>query len=179
VLRSAGIAGAATAIRLEGPPRSVTFRLDALETLFAALGQRAHLGALDTEAFWTEVGAVRPLLGLARCVWRLCPPPADAPTLVADIKIRLPAAEVVYDWGGGLVWLALDDDQVSGGADVIRAALNRFGGHATLIAAPPALHTTTPVFDPLPAPLQALQARIKSGFDPLGVFNPGRMHQGL
>jgi glycolate oxidase FAD binding subunit len=179
VLRSAGIAGAATAIRLEGPPRSVTFRLDALERLFAALGQRAHLGALDTQAFWTEVGAVRPLLGPARCVWRLCPPPADAPALVTDIRMRLPEADVFYDWGGGLVWLAVNGDEPDGAAGVIRKALKRFGGHATLIAAPPALRASTPVFDPLPAPLHALQARIKSGFDPLGLFNPGRMHQGL
>jgi glycolate oxidase FAD binding subunit len=179
VLQSTGTTGAATAIRLEGPPRSVTFRLEALEALFGAQGPGLRLGALETEAFWAEVGAVRPLLGPARCIWRLCPPPADAPTLVADLKMRLPAAEVLYDWGGGLVWLAMDGDQPAGGASVIRSALSRFGGHATLIAAAADLRASTPVFDPLPAPLKALHARIKSGFDPLGVFNPGRMHQGL
>jgi glycolate oxidase FAD binding subunit len=155
------------------------FRLDALETLFKALGDRAHLGVLDTEAFWTEIGAVRPLLGPAHYIWRLCPPPADAPTLIADLKTRLPDADVFYDWGGGLVWLALDGDSADAGAGVIREALKRFGGHATLIAATADMRATTPVFDPLPAPLHALHARIKSGFDPLGVFNPGRMHQGL
>ncbi len=179
VLQSAGIAGAATAIRLEGPPRSVAFRLEALATLFEALGHGAHLGPLDTEAFWAEVGAVRPLLGSSPCIWRLCPPPADAPALVADIRTRLPGAEVVYDWGGGLVWLALDGETEDAGAGVIRPALKRFGGHATLIAASEGVRATTPVFDPLPASLQALHARIKSGFDPLGIFNPGRMHQGL
>jgi glycolate oxidase FAD binding subunit len=178
-LRSAGITGAATAIRLEGPPRSVRFRLDALAALLEAHGPGARLGALDTEAFWAEVGAVRPLLGPATAIWRLCPPPADAPSLVADIQARLPAAEVIYDWGGGLVWLATDGDLADAGANVIRQALDRFGGHATLIAAPAALRASTSVFDPLPAPLKALHARIKSGFDPLSVFNPGRMHQGL
>jgi glycolate oxidase FAD binding subunit len=179
VLRSAGIASAATAIRLEGPPRSVAFRLEALDALLETHGGAIRLGALDTAAFWTEVGAVRSLLRPAGCVWRLCPPPADAPGLVADIKRRLPEAEVFYDWGGGLVWLAIDADLKDAGASIVREALNRFGSHATLIAAPASLRTSTPVFDPLPAPLQALHARIKSGFDPLGVFNPGRMHQGL
>jgi glycolate oxidase FAD binding subunit len=184
VLRSAGVTGAATAIRLEGPPQSVAFRLEALATLFAALGQGArrnafNLGALDTEAFWVEVGAVRPPLGSSPCIWRLCPPPADAPALVADIRTRLPGAEVVYDWGGGLVWLALDSETEDAGAGVMRPALKRFGGHATLIAASASVRATTPVFDPLPAPLQTLHARIKSGFDPLQLFNPGRMHQGL
>jgi glycolate oxidase FAD binding subunit len=181
VLSSAGITCAATAIRLEGPPRSVTFRLEALSALFEAYGPVARLGALDTEAFWVEVGAVRPLLGPDRCVWRLCPPPADAPALVADLKTRLPDAEVVYDWGGGLIWLALDGDGVDAGAGagVVREALARFSGHATLIAAPATVRASMPVFDPLPAPLHALHARVKSGFDPFGVFNPGRMHQGL
>lgn len=178
-LRSAGIIGAATAIRIEGPPRSVAFRLEALATLFETLGHGARLGALETEAFWAEVGAVQPLLGPAPCIWRLCPPPADAATLVADIKTRLPTAEVCYDWGGGLIWLALDGVPQDAGAGAVRAALKRFGGHATLIAAPADVRASTPVFDPLPAPLHALHARIKSGFDPLGVFNPGRVHQGL
>jgi glycolate oxidase FAD binding subunit len=179
VLQSAGIAGAATTIRLEGPHRSVAFRVDALEPLLEAYGPRARLGDLDTEAFWTEIGAVQPLLGPARCIWRLCPPPAQAPAFVADLKTQLPEAEVIYDWGGGLVWLALEDDQEDGGASLIREALKRRGGHATLIAAPAALRAATPVFDPLTTPLKALHDRIKSGFDPLGLFNPGRMHQGL
>jgi glycolate oxidase FAD binding subunit len=62
---------------------------------------------------------------------------------------------------------------------VVREALARFSGHATLIAAPATVRASMPVFDPLPAPLHALHARVKSGFDPFGVFNPGRMHQGL
>jgi len=179
VLPSAGITGAATAIRLEGPLRSVTFRLQALEALFEAQAPSARLGASDTQAFWAEVGAVAPLLGPARAVWRLCPPPADAPALVADLKMQALGAEVFYDWGGGLVWAALDGDPVDAGASAVRQAIARFGGHATLIAAPADVRATTPVFDPLPAPLKALHARIKSGFDPLGLFNPGRMHQGL
>jgi glycolate oxidase FAD binding subunit len=179
VLASAGIAGAATAIRLEGPPRSVAFRLEALATQFDPLGSSARLGDVQTQAFWAEVGAVRTLLTPAPCVWRLCPPPADASTLVADIQMRLPDVDIFYDWGGGLVWLALDADLQDAGGAVLREALKRFGGHATLIAAPADLRASTPVFDPLPTPLHALHARIKSGFDPLGMFNPGRMHQGL
>jgi glycolate oxidase FAD binding subunit len=179
VLRSAGAEGAATAIRLEGPPRSVAFRLDALATQFGALGGSVHLDASDTDAFWIEVGATRPLLGPAPCIWRLCPPPADAPALVAALTPQLATTDVFYDWGGGLVWLALNDAPEDAHADVIREALSRFGGHATLIAAPASVRAATPVFDPLPAPVHALHARIKAGFDPLRVFNPGRMHQGL
>jgi glycolate oxidase FAD binding subunit len=181
VLRATGLTGPATAIRLEGPAPSVAFRRDALATLFEALGHAAPLEADDTATFWAEVGGVRALLGSAPVIWRLCPPPSDAPALVEHLKARLDEAEVVYDWGGGLVWLALHAPDVEGdsGAVVIRQTLGHFGGHATLIAAPQRVRASTPVFDPLPAPLRALQARVKSGFDPLGLFNPGRMHQGL
>ena len=182
VLQSAGIVGAATAMRLEGPAPSTNFRFHALATQFNAIGPAARLEAADTAAFWTEVGAVQPLLGSARCVWRLCPPPAQAPALVEALKARLSAAEVVYDWGGGLVWLALEaasDDPADACADVVRHVQGRFGGHATLIAASENLRASTSVFDPLPAPVKALHTRIKAGFDPLGLFNPGRMHQGL
>jgi glycolate oxidase FAD binding subunit len=179
LLRLAGVTGPATAIRLEGPSRSVTFRLEALGALFQSHGPASRLDALDTAAFWTDVGAVRPLLGPAPYIWRLCPPPADAPTLVAEIKTQLPTAEVVYDWGGGLVWVALDGDALDAEAGIVRQALKPFGGHATLIVAPADVRASTPVFDPLSASLHALHARIKSGFDPLGLFNPGRMHQGL
>ncbi len=182
VLRSIGMTGPSTAIRLEGPRPSVSFRLEALATLFEAIGHGARLEADDTAAFWAEVGAVSGLLGSAPVVWRLCPPPSDAPALVQDLKARLTGADVFYDWGGGLVWLALNAEPQSdgdAGAIVVRETLARFGGHATLILAPQDVRASTPVFDPLPAPLLALHGRIKSGFDPLGLFNPGRMHQGL
>ena len=56
--------GAATALRLEGPRPSVAYRAEALEAL---VGRGARLDDAETEAFWSEVGAVQPLLkpGLA------------------------------------------------------------------------------------------------------------------
>jgi glycolate oxidase FAD binding subunit len=36
-----------------------------------------------------------------------------------------------------------------------------------------------PVFEPLAAPLLALSRRVKAGFDPKGILNPGRMMEGV
>jgi glycolate oxidase FAD binding subunit len=36
-----------------------------------------------------------------------------------------------------------------------------------------------PVFQPAAAPLEALSRRVKSGFDPHAILNPGRMQQGI
>jgi glycolate oxidase FAD binding subunit len=35
------------------------------------------------------------------------------------------------------------------------------------------------VFKPLPEGLLALHRRLKAAFDPAGIFNPGRMYEGL
>jgi glycolate oxidase FAD binding subunit len=64
------------------------------------------------------------------------------------------------------------------GAAIVRPAVKSAGGHATLVAAPEAIRASTPVFEPLSGPLAQLTARVKSGFDPRGVLNPGRMHEG-
>jgi glycolate oxidase FAD binding subunit len=61
----------------------------------------------------------------------------------------------------------------------VRARVAAAGGHATLIRAPAALRAKVDVFQPEPAGLAALTARVREGFDPRGVLNPGRMWAGV
>lgn len=79
--------------------------------------------------------------------------------------------EAVRDWAGGQVWLASDAPTVE-----IRAIARQAGGHAVLFRGAEA---DEDVFEPLTGPLLALHRRIKTAFDPAGVFNPGRMYEGL
>ena len=90
----------------------------------------------------------------------------------------MPGARWFYDWGGGLVWLAVPADGDAGAA-AIRAALKPLGGHATLVRAPDAVRAVVPVFEPLSEPLMRVTAGIKKSFDPEGVFEPGRMYAGI
>ena len=53
------------------------------------------------------------------------------------------------------------------------------GGHATLLRAPAELRAGLEVFQPMDAAKQALVARLKDGFDPRRVLNPGRMYAGV
>jgi FAD/FMN-containing dehydrogenase len=53
------------------------------------------------------------------------------------------------------------------------------GAPATLVRAPAALRAKVDVFEPEPAVLAALTARVREGFDPRGVLNPGRMWAGV
>lgn len=177
--RAAAGLGAATALRVEGPRPSVAYRAGALEAL---IGRGARLDERETEAFWSEVGAVQPLLVEgSRIVWRLCPRPSHAATVAHSILSTLESAEFFFDWGGGLIWLSVDAEEAGpdAGAGIIRPLVKSAGGHATLIVAPETVRAATPVFEPLSAGLAELTTRVKKGFDPRGVLNPGRMQEGL
>ena len=129
---------------------------------------------------------MQPLLGSAPdgpldIVWRVCPTPSAAPALVARLRASWPSMEAFYDWGGGLAWLSLDAAEAGAdaGAVLLRAALARHGGgHATLLRASEALRGSVPVFEPQAPALAALARRVKAGFDPHGILNPGRMQKG-
>ena len=171
--------GAATALRLEGPRPSVAYRSHALEAL---VGRGARLDTAQTEAFWSEVGAAQPLLARGpRIVWRLCPTPSRAPSVAQSIVSLMQSAEFFFDWGGGLIWLSLDAEEAGpdAGASIVRSAVASAGGHATLAVASEAIRASVPVFEALSGGLAELTARVKKGFDPRGVLNPGRMQEGL
>ena len=171
--------GAVTAVRLEGPAPSVAYRADAVEAL---IGRGERLEAEDTAAFWAEIGSVHPLLGRGdRVLWRVCPTPSAAPKMADAVRAALRSAELYYDWGGGLVWIDLDPEEAGsdGAAAKLRAAVAASGGgHATLIKASESVRTSAPVFDPMKGALAALTDRVKTGFDPKRIFNPGRMQEG-
>ncbi len=97
---------------------------------------------------------------------------------VTDTLARELAGEALYDWGGGLVWLAIAA-RPDAGHEKVRAAVAAAGGHATLVRAAGEVRARVPVFEPQPARLGALTARVKDAFDPKGVLNPGRMYEGV
>ncbi len=173
----AGAGRGVTALRIEGPGPSVAFRRAALAELLGAAGSIAEA---ESATLWTEIAEVVPLLADAPLLWRLCPPPAAAPALLEGLHAAL-AGRCLLDWGGGLVWFAPDPAAAGadGGAGRVRAALAQTGGHAMLFRAPEEMRAAAGVFDPLAGPLAGLTRRIKAGFDPRGILNPGRMHEGI
>ncbi len=75
------------------------------------------------------------------------------------------------------MWAAVPEGG-DGGAAAIRAALAG-AGHATLSRGPASLRGAVAVFEPQPPALAALTRRVKEGFDPRHILNPGRMIEGL
>ena len=172
----AGAEAPVTAVRVEGPAPSAEHRCRALRDLMAGFGEVEELHGHNSAVFWREVRDVAPFAGQdGRVVWRLSVPPAAG----AEVAARIAAgadAEVIYDWGGGLLWLSLPADG-DGGAALVRGALT--DGHATLVRADAALRSALDVFQPQEATLAALTARVKESFDPRRILNPGRMYAGV
>jgi len=170
-------AEATTALRLEGHAPSVAHRKDTLAALMKPFGPVAILDEEPSRALWRSVRQVKPFTGAAareRPLWRISTAPARGHELLAAIT---PAAQMFYDWAGGLIWVAMPFAEEPDAA-AVRGAVAEIGGHATLVRAPAALRAALDVFAPEPASLAALSKRVKESFDPKGVLNPGRMWAG-
>ena len=163
----AGLRGgeSATILRVQGFDASVAARCMLLETLLADFGRLAPISPTDAEAMWADLRRLAPL-GPDRPLWRL----NVVPSLAGRVRQALPAnADMLFDWAGGLVWVAGAVDPA-----LIRSAAVNAGGHAMLIRADAALRAQVPAFHPQPAGLAALEERVRRAFDPTGLFETGR-----
>ncbi len=169
---------ATTAFRLEGHAPSVAHRKETLAALMKPLGPVEILSEEASRALWRDVRNVKPFtVGAARerPLWRISVPPARGHEIAAAIT---PAAQMVYDWAGGLIWLAMPFAGDPGAA-AIREAVASVGGHATLIRADAAVRAAVDVFQPENAAVRGLSQRVKESFDPKGLLNPGRLWAGV
>jgi glycolate oxidase FAD binding subunit len=170
-------------LRLEGPPPSVAFRRDRLIAELGSEGRAAVLEGEMSAVLWRAIRDAGPFAKLgARALWRISVAPTRGAEIAEAIAQSLDASWYL-DWGGGLVWVAVDGAPgEDGGAAAIRAAIRgadgKGTGHATLIRGAPGLRAAVPVFEPQPALLAALAARVKEGFDPRRILNRGRMIEG-
>jgi len=152
-------------VRVEGFAASVEYRVAQLKSLLGRFGAVRGLAGEASEALWRKIRDVGALHGTDHDVWRISVKPGDG----AAVAARLAGAELLFDWGGGLIWAG-----VAAGSDV-RGALAGISGHATLVRAAPETHAALGTFQPEQAPLAALTAGLRAQFDPRGILNPGRM----
>jgi glycolate oxidase FAD binding subunit len=162
-----------TAVRIEGFTSQIAHRGPALAATLKGFGKASILTGDESDALWRGVRDVAAFQGGDSAVWRVSVKPTDGPKLVAALRAA-GDFDAVYDWGGGLVWLRTPETGDAGAA-AIRTETRARGGHATLVRAAAATRAAVEVFEPEPAPLAALTARLRREFDPKGVLNPGRM----
>jgi glycolate oxidase FAD binding subunit len=177
-LKRLGAAGrAVTLLRLEGIAASVADRAGSLGKALAAFGAVETLQDDASAAVWAGIRDVEPFAaGGARGlwpVWRIVCPPASGGTLGQALALGS-QGDVIYDWGGGLIWAAVPP-QPDAMAGPLRREVEAAGGHATLIRAPEETRRNVEVFHPQAAGVAALGQRVRHSFDPKIILNRGRM----
>lgn len=166
VTAAAHCRGEGTCLRLEGFAEQVSYRARKLAAALAPFGEaELETAPEQVAALWRGLRDVAPLAARPGDVWRLSLRATEAAALVA----RAGAPDVLYDWGGGLVWLLTEP-----GTD-LRSVLGPFAGHATLVRAAAPTRERLPAFHPEPAPVAALSAGLRARFDPRRILNPGLM----
>ncbi len=152
-----GLPYAAALVRLEGAAMPLEEKRGALHKLVDGVREIER-----GDAIFARIGSGSVFVGNALEVWRVALPPSRAAAFVADLNPTLWYA----DWAGGLLWVGVADGD-------LHAHAARHEGHATLLRADPARRVAP--FPPLSPGRLALTRAVKAAFDPLGLFNPGRM----
>jgi glycolate oxidase FAD binding subunit len=166
-----------TAIRIENFTRSISYRKGRLKEALVAFGEPIELNLEKSLQFWSDMRRLSVLPYDATHLWRISTSPKMAPKLIDDIRRHMPV-EAFYDWSGGLVWLETPASADAGTAD-IRRAVAIHGGHATLIRADHSVRGMVDVFQPQSPATERLTRGLKDAFDPLHLFNPGRMYASM
>lgn len=158
-------AGPLTAMRVQGFGPSVIARGELLAKTLAPFGAAWRMPQDESTRWWQDLAEVTMVLG-DDPLWRVNVPPSGGVRVAAAAE-RM-GARWLFDWAGGLVWVA------GGDPNGIRAAAVDGGGHATLIRAPISVREKVPAFPSLTSGVEALEARVRRAFDPKGVFETGR-----
>lgn len=171
---------ALTLLRLEGIAASVKHRAGSLTAALETYGAADVVDDDVSMALWPLVRDVTPFAADGafgeRPVWRIVCPPASGGKLGQGLAGDT-GGEILYDWGGGLIWAALPPGS-DAHAPLVRGRAEAVGGHATLVRAPEALRGGVDVFHPQQSGVAALTQRVKHSFDPKNILNRGRMTRG-
>jgi glycolate oxidase FAD binding subunit len=175
-----GSGQAVTLLRLEGIAASVAHRAATLAKLLAPFGAADMVEDAASAAIWVGLRDVQPFAANSALgawpVWRIVCPPASGGAL-GERLARDTGGDVMYDWGGGLIWAALPP-KPDAQAALVRERVNAVGGHATLLRASDEVRRNVDVFHPQADGLAALGERVRHSFDPKRLLNRGRLLRG-
>ncbi len=169
-----------TLLRLEGIEVSAASRAASLTKLVAQFGTAELLQDAASTEVWDALRDVLPFAAAGALgawpVWRIVCPPASGGAL-GQALARETGGDVIYDWGGGLIWAAVPP-KPDAQAAMVRSRVEAAGGHAMLIRAGEDVRRHLDVFQPQPAGLASLAERVRRSFDPKAILNRGRMARG-
>jgi glycolate oxidase FAD binding subunit len=145
--------------RLEGSRAALDEKVAMLRSFSERESQQNSAG----EVIFHKIGSGQIVGDTESTLWRVHVPPANGAKIIADI----PPSAWSADWAGGLLWLECDRD--------VHAIAATFNARAILMRG----RDSIPAFAPEPRVRAEMTQRVKAAFDPLGLFNPGRMWEGV
>ena len=160
-------------IRLEGIAASVDDRMSNLQILTGG----DTLDTAKSTLLWQRIRDVQPLAEKPFDLWKVSCAPADAPKVMAALDPNMDV-RVIADWAGGLLWFA-GQRSLALGRRLREAVAGLDSGFVMLVRDVAETRRQIPPFQPLTSPVFDLHKRVKAAFDPLGVLNFGRMHDGI
>ncbi len=169
---------ALTVFRLEGAEPSVSARLTGATSLLTSFGSTTGIDLDASDRFWSNIRDLKYFRSSeTSALLRIAIAPAGVARFISEIEEHQ-YFDYVLDWGGGLVWIQISESTADN-IKYLREASRFCGGQTTVVHASENLRAQCEVFEPIPEALDALNRRIKSGFDPHGVLNPGKLRQDL
>jgi glycolate oxidase FAD binding subunit len=151
----------AALIKLEGAAKPLEEKFAMAHGLLGNAATR-----IENDPF-AAIGSGETFADLPGDIWRMMIAPSDAPRLVKELNVQ----HWLGDWAGGLIWLAAPPSD----AARIRAIAAAAKGQAMLLRASAESRTAYGLYAPQPKPLADLSRAVKAAFDPLSLFNPGRL----
>jgi len=158
------VPGDGASVRLDGATRPLAEKIAALRVLLP----ECAIEDGDPKAF-DRIGNGAMFVDSELPVWRIAVPPANA---AQSIEVLRPV-HWCADWAGGLLWIATDVEPAR-----VHAAASKADGRAVLMRADEVARHG-PVFPPEGEVRLKITRSVKAAFDPLHLFNPGRMAEGI
>jgi glycolate oxidase FAD binding subunit len=148
-------------IRLEGSRAALDEKIGLLRKLTAHRSEQID----GSDDVFRDLASGKLPAGATGAIWLVHAPPANATRLVAEIQPQAWCA----DWAGALLW-AVCDPRCN-----VRDVCRRFEARAIRMRS----DNSIPPFAPEDSVRRALTRRVEAAFDPLRLFNPGRMWEGV
>ncbi len=151
----------AALIKLEGASQPLEEKIALAHGL---LGNAMH--RINGDPF-AAIGCGEKFADISGDVWRVMIPRLDAPRVAKELNAR----HWLGDLAGAVLWLAADPGQ----GPRIRAIAEKAHGQAMLLRGSAQSRASLGLFAPQAPALAQLGRAVKAAFDPLSLFNPGRL----
>ena len=167
--------GSITAIRIEGPKKSIEQRTESLIKELKITQQNISiLETIQSEIFWNKVKSIEFFSNSKNNIFRIVIPPSECVKLVYQLSKKF---KYYIDWGGALIWVEafeLSEEMF----ESIRKKVVKLGGYITMIKYSDYLPYVEDVFT-INIDRFNISQNIKKSFDPKRILNPDKMYTGI